>query len=728
MTKRIFTATLLAFLSATSLMAGEFIATFPVGAGFKIAVKPGGTKGLGSLHYVPFEDVQPTAKTVSGGNNVYTYDLAEGTTYNYRLWKEGKRTKAGTFVYYAGSSSDGKVWADGQDGFRSMTFTDADLAVDAKWMNHDVSANLRANVANIMLTVNERGHLSMKTGETKMLGAQRDWQLTNNVTSNYFIEPTYHYTVLNLDGTAGNDVVSITKAADDFSPWAALKANKAGSALVLVSYDAMKVTQFRRSGSGTATKPYTIAESDFQYGSEWSALWPENTGVFVVTVDQPASSLDSRMLINEKYNVETKKNAGEHVDAEHDVFYYLKGTEGFSYTIKPQDVADILIAYPTLSATGASYKGFSSDGVSRNIDGSYTLLLKQGRQIVCLVGTDGNRSYQVLTAKECGRTITNTTHTDGLFYPGDEIEIQFSGLYHPANKMAGIYNMSAYVTYKGIPNGTEFYQTPGQYQFCGTPSAQLVKVQIPSDWNTNEPFIMDEACIQVTGYGDPIGNHRNIDPEIGRSPNFNAVAHQTYFGSLPEVEIYFADARYDVTIGKGGWSTFAAGVNTTIPAGVTAYYVTIADGIAHLNKITTGMIAAGEGVVIKGNEGETVTFRATGNAAQCIPGNKMVGVLKTSDFHNNGSVFAITTVEDVTSFFLYKGDTFPVGKAYLNGSGVSLARMAVVIDDDATDVQSATEANGYRLMANGIYNLQGQRVNKNYKGIVIKNGNKTLVK
>lgn len=728
MTKRIFTATLLAFLSATCLMAGEFSVTFPVGAGFKIAVKPGGTKGLGSLHYVPFEDVQPTSKTVSGGNNVYTYDLAEGTTYNYRLWKEGKRTKAGTFVYYAGSSSDGKVWADGQDGFRSMTFTDADIAADAKWMNHDASTNLRANVANIMLTVNERGHLSMKTGETKMLGAQRDWQLTNNVTSNYFIEPTYHYTVLNLDGSTGNDVVSITKAADDFSPWAALKANKAGSALVLVSYDAMKVTQFRRSGSGTATKPYTIAESDFQYGSEWSALWPENTGVFVVTVDQPASSLDSKMLINEKYNVETKKNAGEYVDAEHDVFYYLKGTEGFSYTIKPQDVADILIAYPTLSATEASYKGFSSNGVSRNIDGSYTLLLKQGRQIVCLIGTDGNRNYQVLTAKECQRTITNTTHTDGLFYPGDEIQIQFSGLYHPANKMAGIYNMSAYVTYKGIPNGTEFYQTPGQYQFCGTPSAQLVKVQIPSDWNTSEPFVMDDACIQVSGYGDPIGNHRFIDPEIGRSPNFNAVAHQTYFGSLPEVEIYFADAKYDVTIGKGGWSSFAAGVNTTIPAGVTAYYVTIVNDIAHLNKITTGTIAAGEGVVIKGKEGETVTFRATGNAAERIPGNKMVGVLKASDFHNNGSVFAITTVEDVTSFFLYKGDTFPVGKAYLNGSGVSLAKMAVVIDDDATDVQSATEANGYRLQANGIYNLQGQRVNKNYKGIVIKNGNKTLVK
>lgn len=708
-------------------MGGEFSVTFPISANFKLARKPGGTNGSGSIHYVAFDDIQPTSKTVSGRNYIYKYTLAEGTTYNYRLWKEDRRTKAGTFVYYAGSTRDGKVWADGQDGFRNVTFTNADIAEDAKWMNHDVTTNSKANVANIMLTVNERGHLSMKSGEAKMLGAQRDWQLTNGSTSNYFIEPTYHYTVLNLDGTSGNDVVTVTKAADDFSPWATLKANKAGSALVLVSYDAMKLTQITRSGKGTDTNPYTLTETDFYYGSEWSALWPENTGVFVVTVDQPTSSLDSRMLINEKYNANTTKLAAEYVDAEHDVFYYLKGTDGFSYTFKPKNVTNIQIAYPTLSSTGAAYKGFSSNGVSKNADGSYTLLLKHGRQIVCLTGTDGNKSYQVLTAKECDRTITNNTHTDGFFYPGDEIEIQYSGLYHPANKMSGIYNMSAYITYNGVPNGTELYQGKNQYQFCGTPSAQLVKVQIPSDWNPSETFVMNDACIQVTGFGDPIGNHRNIDPVAGRSPNFNAISHQTYFGSLPDVEIPVAASEYNLTIGKGGWSSFASCINTTIPVGVTAYYVTIdASKTAHLQKITTGTIAAGEGVIIKGVEGETATFLATTTAAERISGNKMVGVLKASDFHNNGSVFAITTKEDVTSFFLYKGDSFPIGKAYLDGTGINLAKISVVVDDDATIVQSATEATSYWPKAKGIYNLNGQKLSAPIKGVMIINGRKVI--
>lgn len=515
-----------------------FTVTYPSDANLEVYQKPGGTNGSGSIHYVKFMDIPSTSKVSKGGTITRTYTLAEGTTYNYRLWKDGKRTKAGMFVPYKPFSLDeSKKWGGDYDGFTSLTFTSDDLGVDAKWMNHDVTANNKANVANILLTVNERGHLTMKAGQTKMLGAQRDWQLTNTSTANYFIEPQYHYTILNLDGTTGNDVVTIEKAADDFSPWATLKANKAGSALVLVSYDAMKVTQIARSGSGTEKSPYKITESDYYYGSEWSALWPENTGVFVVTVDGAKSSVEPNMLINEKYNTGTLKNAGKYVDAEHDVFYYLESEPGFTYTFTPSGVASVEMAYPTIGETMASYKGFGTKGVTKNADGSYSLLLKNGRQIVKLTDAAGHSVYQVLTAKPCTQTITNMTRNDGTFMPGDDIEIQFAGLYHPANKMSGIYNMSAYVTYKGVPNGTELILSANQYQFAGTPSAQLVKARIPANWNPEEHFIMDNAVLQVNGYGDPIGNHRLIDPVAGRSPNFTAIAHQTYFGALPNIDI-----------------------------------------------------------------------------------------------------------------------------------------------------------------------------------------------
>ena len=278
-----------------------------------------------------------------------------------------------------------------------------------------------------------------------------------------------------------------------------------------------------------------MKESDFCFGADWSACWGENTGVFVVTVDDSETTVQPNMTINEAYNAETMKNAGKYVDAEHDCFYYLNGEDGYHYTFAPVDAASVAIAYPQLTDITASYSGFTP--VEVNADGTYTLILKHGRQIVRITGNDGGIAYQVLTAKECTRTISNLTHDDGKFYPGDEIAIQYDGLFHPANKMSGIYNMSAYITYNGVPTGTELILGSNQYAFGGTPKAQCVKTTIPDTWEPGTPFLLDDGVIQVTGFGDPIGNHRFIDKVAGRSPNFTAIAHKTYFGAIPDVNI-----------------------------------------------------------------------------------------------------------------------------------------------------------------------------------------------
>ncbi|MDE5555156.1 MAG: hypothetical protein K2J10_08250, partial [Muribaculaceae bacterium] len=76
-----------------------------------------------------------------------------------------------------------------------------------------------------------------------------------------------------------------------------------------------------------------------------------------------------------------------------------------------------------------------------------------------------------------------------------------------------------------------------QYTFGSAPKAQAVTVTIPEDFDTTEDFVLSDGVLQVNGYGDPIGNHRHISPTAGRSPNFTAVAHKTYFGAVPEVRI-----------------------------------------------------------------------------------------------------------------------------------------------------------------------------------------------
>lgn len=491
---------------------GTFTVSYPSDANFMLMRKEGGSNGSGSIHYTAFPQLTPLTTSTNAGVTTCTYSLGENNTYNYRLWKTGKRTKAAMFAY---SSTD-------MNGF---TFTDADLEGDPKAIDHSPASNLKYNVGNILVNINERGHLRMKSGQTKDLFAQRDWQLTNNSTANYFIEPDYHYTIVNLDGTP----ITIDNADTNINPWATLHANSKGTALVLVNYDAIHVTQWTNKG----------VESDYLGGADWGACWPENTAVYVVTVDDEASSADPNMLINENYNTGALKNAGKYVDAEHDIFYYLDTEKGAEYTFTPSDVASVEIAYPTILANTVAYNdGFKA--VTANEDGSYTLLLKFGRNIVKMTDASGAVIYQVLTAKPVHREINNVTRPGSkIFQPGDQVKIQHSGLYHPANKMSGIYNMSSYVTFNGVPNGESLILSANQYNFAGTPSAQAVTVTIPADWNVkdNPLFSLTDGVLQVNGYGDPIGNHRKIDKIAGRSPNFTAVAHKTYFGQIPDVDI-----------------------------------------------------------------------------------------------------------------------------------------------------------------------------------------------
>ncbi len=492
----------------------EFTISVPVGASMQLNTK--------TKHFVDFTPVEPVADATEDGCRKITYLLTPGKVYNYRTGIEGGTTRAGYFTMSADAAKRPE-----------LAFTAADYDRDPAEIHHDPLANGGYETGDIFLNINERGHLRMAAGDTFRLHAMRTWELTDNTVNNYFIEPDFHYTVINLDGTPSQGVVEIS--AKPGSAWADVRAVGSGEALVLVTYDAITLEYY----SGTDRKTFTG-------GDAWGAIWPENTGVFVVSVDATEPGLTPRMTINEDYNMDSSRLAGNNVDAEHDVFYYLDTEPGALYTFTPEGVADVTMARPAVGERMATYGGFGHDGVTRNEDGSYTLILKHGRQVVRLADASGAASYQVLTAKECHRDIVNVSRPgSGIFQPGDKVKVQYSGLFHPANKLAGVYNMSAYVTYNGVPNGTSLMQGSGQYTFASVPAAQAVTFDIPSDFDvTLSPEMrMDRGVIQVNGYGDPIGSHREIDDVAGRSPNFNAIAHKTYCGMIPDVVIPVSPLR-----------------------------------------------------------------------------------------------------------------------------------------------------------------------------------------
>ncbi len=495
-------------LDLTMPMGVTATVTLPKDAGIQIGAK--------KAHFVDFTLFEPVDETVEGDNRIISYRVLPNSTINYRTWREGGLTRAGYFT----SGKDATT--------TSIFFIGEDYeAFDPKEYNQDVNSNNGYETGDIFINGNERGHISLAVGESFKAHAMRSWQLTDNSTGNYFMEPDFHYTVIGTDGKPLEGVLELNSK--EGSAWTEIKALAEGTAIVLVTYDAMGVNYY----SNGVRKPY-------MGGEIWGAIWPENTAVFVVTVGQQESFADPLMIVNEDYNTGTLKVAGKYVDAEHDVFYYLDSEEGFKYTFTPENVEDITIAYPEITETSVSYNGFTSEGVIRNTDGSWTVLLKHGRQIVRMTDASGASAYQVIRGRKCHREIENTTRPGSdIYYPGDKVKIQYSGLFHPANKLAGIYNMSAYVTYNGIPNGTSLILGAGQYTFGSAPGAQAVTIDIPADFDTeaNPTISLTDGVIQVSGYGDPVGNHRFIDPENGRNANFTAQAHKTYFGSIPDTEL-----------------------------------------------------------------------------------------------------------------------------------------------------------------------------------------------
>ena len=491
----------------------------PMSYPYSITVPAGANLFLGTkiAHFIKFKEVSPDS--ITNGGTVYNFRLADKQDYNYRVSQEGKLTQAGIFTM------------NGDETKRpTLVFTDADMeAKDPKFIDHDVNSNNKYNVGDLFLNINAAGHLQLaNVGDTYDILPMRNWELTNTITANYFIEPDFHFTVVNLNGQEDNSVV---KVEDEL-----LTAVGTGTAIVLVTYDAIHLDQY----SGATRQ-------DFVGGSDWGAIWPENTGVFVVTVGEKASGITPNMIINKDYlttvtpwgggdPIDTKLSM-ENVDAEFDVLYYLDTEEGFDYTFTPEGVASVTLARPVIGTNIASYTGFSAEGVTANADGSYTVRLTMGRNIVCLTNASGQSLYQVITAKPCHRDILVGDKVVTSVKPGDAVTVQYSGLYHPANKLAGIHNFNAYVAYKKATDGITVKNGKGnQYTMAATPTAQAVTFTVPEDW-TATTIELSDGVMCIGSFGDPVGNHRATSKLTGRAPNFTAISQTASLGRVPAVKL-----------------------------------------------------------------------------------------------------------------------------------------------------------------------------------------------
>lgn len=463
----------------------------------------------GGAHFVDFTEIEPLFVNCENDANTYYFYLTEDSTYNYRLTGTNHVTYAGTFKH--------------TDDFNKV-FTDEILSGgEKKDTDRNLSSNNGYNVADIYLNINPKGHLKLAgAGETYQIVALRNWEAVNSTSANYFIEPDYHYYVTDENGTPSDNVITVDKNG-------LITAKNDGVAIVFVTYDAINI--------------------DFGAGKQFfGAIWPENTGVFVVSVGNSESDIIPDMTINKELNDPLLKLSGENIDAEHDVIYFTGNSGSYSFTPKTPD-CDVFVFNPSISDT-LSFNGFTK--IEQNEDLSFQIPLTNGRNII-KISKDGQSEYQVITAKK----VEITVNDGNAVYPGDNLSIAFDTLYHPANKLAGVYNMSALAVYTDV-DGYEnkiIGSLPSQYNFASNEDTQKVAnilkevnqwgaiyyekdtdLIIPSDY-AYDMFTLSGGTLYASGWGDSFGNHRGITFTDGKAPNLSADAKKAFMGSLPDIKI-----------------------------------------------------------------------------------------------------------------------------------------------------------------------------------------------
>ena len=463
----------------------------------------------GSTNYVPFVGVDPERTETADGITTYYYTVpVSSQEYCYRVTRPGCITRAGLFT---------------PNKITSIAVTDEELnAYTNRYCAHDVTSEGNGvHYADIFLNINKRGLLRMQSGKDFQIVNLRTWQLTNNSTANYFVEPEYTWTVLNTDFEPDNSVVEIDGNG-------MLTAKAPGTAIVQVRYDALSL--------------------DAMNGSLWDEIWAENTGTFVVTVDADADSAPDD-------NIHLAYKPTYDLDAEHDILYYLEGEDGYRLTFTPAEGAVVTVANPEVDSNlnNVSYpKGFSADNVTVNEDGSVTALLTFGRNIIRTTDAAGNSNYQILSAKPSTLDLV-TGRDDDYVLPGDGVTMQFGGLFHVAGKLASIYNSNCHIKYGDVTFNDGVLLGTGQYDFAGNAAAQQFYVTIPA--TQSDDVEMTGGCLNPQGYGSSPGAHRAIRYDIGLDPNFNAGVSSGQFGSLPEKSIHvtqLADVdRLKVTLPLG---------------------------------------------------------------------------------------------------------------------------------------------------------------------------------
>lgn len=238
------------------------------------------------------------------------------------------------------------------------------------------------------------------------------------------------------------------------------------------------------------------------------------------------------------------------------------------------------------------------------------------------------------------------------------------------------------------------------------------------------------------------------EPQDGTGKNIFQYNIERYTSNILNHLLETAPANWTYTTtkapinvdGKGitFWSTFYASNNRLLPEGVTAYAVkSNNDGRAQLVKVADGgqVIPGDQGYLLStANENGFCLTPSDGEAVAAPAENLLMGSDEAHTFDKAGYKYYILGKSGSDFGFYWQKGTGgnsvnnAAHKAFLQVPASSGAKfLSFTFGEETTGINGIT-ASDAEQNGTALYNLAGQRVAKGYKGLVIKNGKKYLVK
>ena len=206
----------------------------------------------------------------------------------------------------------------------------------------------------------------------------------------------------------------------------------------------------------------------------------------------------------------------------------------------------------------------------------------------------------------------------------------------------------------------------------------------------------------------------------------NSEPSNLIFGSYnnTQINVWFMEVpTHNISITDAGYATFCLPYHATVPDGLTAYTAIDCGEYIKLTAKANRKIAAGEGVVLKGEPG-TYTFVAAEGSVETTKDNQLVGVTEYTQLSASDNAYMLTRKKDDGSIafrLLSTNYTLGANKAYLKLTENNARELITAQwEENVTNIKSTYENN--KTFNHIIYNIAGQKLSRIQKGINIVNG------